>query len=197
VKWARYYPALPADGHERKVYTPAPASKQRGKILVECRSRKEDLPPMSRSPVIRAVLAAAALIVFYLLGVAVRQHYGSCVDIRNLSGNTVRQVRVTVEKGGRPTISPILNLVTTSVSTYSQRRNQKLPSELTTAGTSRGTSTCLDLPSLAIAASRWCRFCRRTTRKRMRFTGRCAGKAGWTSCSLRRGLPCSPDLRNR
>jgi hypothetical protein len=56
---------------------------------------------MLRSPVIRAVLAAAALIVFYLLGVAVRQHYGSCVDIRNLSGKTVRQVRVTVESGGK------------------------------------------------------------------------------------------------
>ena len=56
---------------------------------------------MLSSPVIRAVLAAAALIVFYLLGVAVRQHYGTCVDIRNMSGKTVRQVRVTVAIDGK------------------------------------------------------------------------------------------------
>jgi hypothetical protein len=56
---------------------------------------------MLGSPVIRAVLAAVALIVFYLLGVAVRQHYGSCVDIRNMSGKTVRQVRVTVAIDGK------------------------------------------------------------------------------------------------
>jgi hypothetical protein len=53
------------------------------------------------SPVIRAVLAAVALIVFYLLGVAVRQHYGICVDIRNMSEKTVRQVRVTVAIDGK------------------------------------------------------------------------------------------------
>jgi hypothetical protein len=86
---------------KKGLYTPAPVSEQRGKIRVECRLRKEDLPPVLRSPVIRAALATAALIVFYLLGVAARQHYGSCIDLRNLSGKTVRQVRVTVEGGGK------------------------------------------------------------------------------------------------
>jgi hypothetical protein len=52
------------------------------------------------SPIVRALLGFGALCLFYLLGVAVRQHYGSCVDIRNTSTETMRQVSVKVETGG-------------------------------------------------------------------------------------------------
>jgi len=56
---------------------------------------------MLQSPIIRIALAAAGLIVFYLLGVLVRQHYGSCVDIQNKSTQTIRQMNVTIVNGGK------------------------------------------------------------------------------------------------
>jgi hypothetical protein len=37
-----------------------------------------------RSPMARLLMILGGVILFYLLGVAVRQHYGSCVDIRRV-----------------------------------------------------------------------------------------------------------------
>jgi hypothetical protein len=56
---------------------------------------------MLRSPAIRVVLGVAGVIVLYLLGVVVRQHYGSCVDIQNKSTQTIRQLNVTIANGGK------------------------------------------------------------------------------------------------
>lgn len=41
------------------------------------------------------------MLAIYLAGVAVRHHLGSCVDIRNTSGETIRQVSIRVEGGGK------------------------------------------------------------------------------------------------
>jgi hypothetical protein len=65
---------------------------------------------MFRSPVGRLLLGVAGLCVFYFLGVALRQLCGSCVDIRNASTETVRDVSVKVESGGKiydvPNLAP-------------------------------------------------------------------------------------------
>jgi hypothetical protein len=144
-----------------------------------------------RSPLIRAVLATAALIVFYLLGVAARQHYGSCVDLRNLSGKTVRQVRVTVESGGKTYDLPDLEPGDHKRVYVQPAEKSEVTLRIDDGMSKPRTSTYLDMPSPTIAASRWCRFCRSTTRERMRFTGRCAGRAGWTSYSSRPGFKTS------
>jgi hypothetical protein len=63
-----------------------------------------------RLTAVRVLLGLAAVFLFYLLGVAVRQLYGSCVDIQNSSTETVRNVSVRVESGGRtyqvPNLAP-------------------------------------------------------------------------------------------
>jgi len=51
---------------------------------------------MFRSPVVRAVLGLAIISGVYFSGVAVRQLLGSCVDIRNTSKESVRNVSVKV-----------------------------------------------------------------------------------------------------
>jgi hypothetical protein len=56
---------------------------------------------MFRSPLVRAVLALAIVSGVYFSGVAVRQFLGSCVDIRNTSMQSVRNVRVKVESSGK------------------------------------------------------------------------------------------------
>jgi hypothetical protein len=65
---------------------------------------------MFRSPVGRLLLGFAGLCLFYFLGVALRQLFGSCVDIRNASTETVRDVSVKVESGGKiydvPNLAP-------------------------------------------------------------------------------------------
>lgn len=65
---------------------------------------------MFRSPVGRLLLGFAGLCLFYFLGVALRQLFGSCVDIRNASTETVRDISVKVESGGKiydvPNLAP-------------------------------------------------------------------------------------------
>lgn len=56
---------------------------------------------MSCAPVVRAVLGLAILSGLYFSGVAIRQLLGSCVDIRNTSKESVRNVSVNVESSGK------------------------------------------------------------------------------------------------
>ena len=56
---------------------------------------------MFRSPIVRAVLGLAIVSGVYFSGVAVRQLLGSCVDIRNTSKESVRNVSVKVESNGK------------------------------------------------------------------------------------------------
>lgn len=65
---------------------------------------------MFRSPVVRVVLGLVILSGIYFSGVAIRQLLGSCVDIRNTSQQSVRNVSVKVESSGEaypvPDIAP-------------------------------------------------------------------------------------------
>jgi len=63
---------------------------------------------MFRSPIVRAVLALAIVSGVYFSGVAVRQLLGSCVEIRNTSKQSVRNVSVKVENTGK--IYPVPDL---------------------------------------------------------------------------------------
>ena len=63
---------------------------------------------MFRSPVVRAVLGLAIVSGVYFSGVAVRQLLGSCVDIRNTSKESVRNVSVKVESSGKTYLVPDL-----------------------------------------------------------------------------------------
>ena len=63
---------------------------------------------MFRSPAVRVVLSLAIVSAIYFSGVVIRQLLGSCVDIRNTSNQSVRDVRVKVESSGKT--YPIRNL---------------------------------------------------------------------------------------
>jgi hypothetical protein len=54
-----------------------------------------------RSPLFRAILGILGVVLFYLLGVAVRRHFGSVLDIQNSAGETMHQVSVNVKSGGK------------------------------------------------------------------------------------------------
>src|SRR5436189_3557913 len=56
---------------------------------------------MLRSRVVRIVAAVIGLILFYALGLFVREQYGIAVIIRNESGRSLRQIRVKAEPTGR------------------------------------------------------------------------------------------------
>jgi hypothetical protein len=54
---------------------------------------------MLRSPLARILLGILAVVLLYLLGVAVRRHYGSVVDVQNSAGEPMREVSVNVKSG--------------------------------------------------------------------------------------------------
>jgi hypothetical protein len=55
---------------------------------------------MLRSPLFRVLLSVLGVILFYLVGIAVRRHFGSVLDIQNSAGETMRDVSVNVKTGG-------------------------------------------------------------------------------------------------
>jgi hypothetical protein len=63
---------------------------------------------MFRPPIVRVVLVLAIVSGVYFSGVAVRQLLGSCVDIRNTSRQSVRNVSVKVENTGQTYAVPDL-----------------------------------------------------------------------------------------
>jgi hypothetical protein len=55
---------------------------------------------LSRSRIFRVAVTAVALLVFYIAGIIAREHRGIRINIRNQSGEALRQISLSVERGG-------------------------------------------------------------------------------------------------